>query len=502
MSYMTQLPEPAAFAVHSLTPKGKGDNFQCFYGGGVELGNGYATTEEGSPATTAEMSDEKHSSSASSDDKKEEEKWIWVLDPMTRKLRVPMHLLVPTHATSTPGTVPSLCIAFLEGRCRHAWCRQAHVVPSAIPQLRYEALSAPTCCRFHQDPQDTAMLTSHFKYILITGNGGSNELIPADRVACTVGLRRYLVHNVPKKSAGETVERRAEPGENDVLELPAKFICRLHLAHRCRYLDDCNNIHICREFEVRLQPPPQLLSSLNSVTTSTRTVSIGDTCYTVTPLAVGDVSDDDFNAIAEAQKINHRNTSTPASMTFKSAMPPYEAAALCGSEASACALPYPAAGSAFPAFPAFPDYRSALRTPNSSTVSPPLGHSPGFPHVESPSQMPQGGPGAFGGHLRIYDVRPKAQTETAPSSCATSPAMHPAGPEKSAAAAIKAAPPRYVDSAAPATLAARSNGTSGSGCVSSSTDGGMSVATSGANTPVASGAYGVAPTRTAVPARK
>ncbi|KAI5690494.1 hypothetical protein MNV84_03583 [Leishmania braziliensis] len=489
MSYMIQSREAASFAVSSLGSKGKGDDFQHILGG--DTCNGYTATEEGSAAPTAEVSDEKHSSSSSSDCKKEDEKWVWVLDPMTRKLRVPLHLLVPTHATSTPGTVPSLCIAFLEGRCRHAWCRQAHVVPSAIPQLRYEALSSPTCCHFHQDPQDISMLTNHFKYVLITGNGGSNELIPADRVACTVGLRRYLVHNAPKKSAcasNNATEKRSAASENDVLELPAKFICRLHLAHRCRYLDDCNNIHICREFEVRLQPPPQILSSLNSVTTSTRTVSIGDTCYTVTPLAVGDVSDDDFNAIAEAKRIDYRNASTPASMALKSAIPPYDVA-LSGTSRSGSPMPYSVAGGAFPTFP---EYRYTLRTANTNAVTPPSGQSPAFLHAESPSQMPQGGFG-FGGHLRVYDVRPKAQSDTATPSCTNSPAINPSAQEKSSAGG-KFAPFKYTDSSSPTVMATRSSGTSGGS--------GVSLATSGTNTPLATGGYSTISGRTTVTVRK
>ncbi|KAG5479789.1 hypothetical protein LSCM4_05797 [Leishmania orientalis] len=497
MSFMAQVREPALFAAPSSAPKGKGDDFQHAFGG--ETCNGYTATEEGSTVPTAEVTDEKHSSSASSDYKKEDEKWIWVLDPMTRKLRVPLHLLVPTHATSTSGTVPSLCIAFLEGRCRHAWCRQAHVVPSAIPQLRYEALSSPTCCHFHQDPQDISMLTKHFKYVLITGNGGNNELIPADRVACTVGLRRYLVHNAPKKSvyaSSNAGEKRSVPGEGDALELPAKFICRLHLAHRCRYLDDCNNIHICREFEVRLQPPPHILSSLNSVTASTRTVSIGDTCYTVTPLAVGDVSDDDFNLIAEAKRISLRNASTPGSTIFKGSIPPYDAA-LGGSSECGAPMPYSAAGGAFPTFP---EYCGALRTPNTTAVTPPSGQSPAFLNAESPSQMPQSSFG-FGGHLRVYDVRPKAHSDTVGSGCTNSPAMNPSAQEKSGAGG-KHALARYTESASPTAMATRSDGVSGSGCASSRTEGGGSLATSGVNTPLANGGYSILYGRTAVTTKK
>lgn len=482
------MPQTAAHDKNDDIPLVVTDHFSSVYTG----------TDEGSRAPTTDVSDEKHSSNSStSDEKKDEDKWIWVLDPMTRKLRVPLNMLVPTHATSTPGTVPSLCIAFLEGRCRHAWCRQAHVLPSAIPQLRYEALSAPTCCHFHHDPQDISMLTEHFKYVRITGNGGNNELIPTERIACTVGLRRYLVHNTPKKPADHVdptsaagLQHKAE--EEGILDLPAKFICRLHLAHRCRYLDDCNNIHICREFEVRLQPPPQMLSSLNSVTTSTRTVNIGDTCYTVTPLAVGDVSDDDFAAIAEAQKINHRNAGTPATTPFWSVVPPLDSA-MGGSEGSSPLLYSGTGGVA--SFPAVPDYRVAQRTPNSSLTTY-TGQSPAFTHAESPSQQPQG----FSGHLRIYDVRPKPQVDTAASSCTTSPALNPNVAEKSAA--VKPPPPKYADTSSPSASVNRSVGLSAAACLSNSTDGGVSMGTSGANTPLADGVYVPFSGRTALSLKK
>ncbi|KPA78211.1 hypothetical protein ABB37_06372 [Leptomonas pyrrhocoris] len=497
MSTLTQPSERALFALPHSATLDKNDDTPLT--GTENLSSVYTGTDEGSRAPTTDVSDEKHSSSSSSDEKKDEDKWIWVLDPMTRKLRVPLNMLVPTHATSTPGTVPSLCIAFLEGRCRHAWCRQAHVVPSAIPQLRYEALSAPTCCHFHHDPQDITMLTDNFKFVRITGNGGNNELIPAERIACTVGLRRYLVHNIPKKLAehadpsATASEHKAEEADKEgILELPAKFICRLHLAHRCRYLDDCNNIHICREFEVRLQPPAQMLSSLNSVTTSTRTVNIGDTCYTVTPLAVGDVSDSDFNAIAEAQRINHRNAGTPASTPFWSVAPPLDSA-VGGSEGSS-PMAYSGAGGAG-TFPAVPDYRAAQSTPNGSLTTF-TGQSPAFTHAESPSQQSHG----FSGHLRIYDVRPKPQTETAASSCASSPAMNPNTVEK--AGAGKPPPPKYADCSSPSASVNRSVGLSAGGCLSNSTEGGVSVGTSGANTPLADGGYVPFATRTAVPVRK
>lgn len=229
-----------------------------------------------------------------------QEKWIWVLDPMTRKLRVPMSYFVPTQATATSGTVPSLCIAFLEGRCRHPWCRQAHVLPSVISQLRHDALNAPTCCFYHHDPHDIAILTSRFQSVTVTDSSMSQP-IPAERIALTVGLQRYLAHTVP-----------AEMINGTTLELPSKLICRLHLSHRCRYLEDCNNVHVCRDFDLKLHPPPFMLAPLLNLTMASRNVVLGDTSYTVTPLAAGEVSDEEFHSICEMQQKAAAATATAA----------------------------------------------------------------------------------------------------------------------------------------------------------------------------------------------
>lgn len=205
---------------------------------------------------------------------------------MTRKLRVPVAYLVPTQATATLGTVPSLCIAFLDGRCRHPWCRQAHVMPTMIAQLRHDALNAPTCCARHNDPHDTSMLTSRFKTITIT-DSSVHTPIPTDCIALTVGLQRYLAHSVPADL----------PGPN--LDVPSKLICRLHLSHRCRYLEDCNNMHVCREFDLKLHPPPYMIGPLLNLTMASRSVTLGDTAYAVTPLAAGEVTDEEFHALCE-----------------------------------------------------------------------------------------------------------------------------------------------------------------------------------------------------------
>eukprot|EP00758_Cryptobia_borreli_P017291 Tbor_TRINITY_DN6177_c0_g4::TRINITY_DN6177_c0_g4_i2::g.22734::m.22734 len=214
------------------------------------------------------------------------EECIWVLDPMTRKLLVPRSYLIPTQASNTPGTVPSLCIAYLENRCQHTWCRQAHVRPDTISKLRQDALNAPTCCSEHGAINDISCLTSRFKTITIT-DSIRYEAIPTSRVALTVGLQRHLAQHV------------SHDNTNSNLDLPSKQICRLHLACRCRYLEDCNNIHVCRKVDLRLHPPTSMVQPMINIIPSMRSICLGDVQYSVEVLARADVSDEEFHLICE-----------------------------------------------------------------------------------------------------------------------------------------------------------------------------------------------------------
>nr|CCC93375.1 conserved hypothetical protein [Trypanosoma congolense IL3000] len=385
------------------------------------------------------------------------ERYIWVLDPLTRKLRVPVSLLVPTQATATTGTVPSLCMSFLEGRCRHQWCRQAHVPMHALPRLRHEALHAPTCCRLHMDPHDTSVLTDRFKFIRVLGseggfsksdvNGGACDLIPTDRVAQTVGLLRFIAncsHSPKEKGRQQEKQSSASPGENGngsesaeagrspyvgrpanyvtndakldqsmVLDLPAKLVCRLHLSHRCRYLEDCNNIHICREYELHLQPPPHLTAALSSVMPTTTTITIGDRNYSSTMISLGDVTDEVFRIICDQQR-QCALTSVPAA---GSAMPPPSlhshaspmifdgsrpvdvaeriTSPLSLEDTSPRTLFCNSMGSAMPAA-----HGGAVYVP-ATDLSPPQGSSPVLAATASSPQC-------ISRVLRIYDVRPKS----------------------------------------------------------------------------------------------
>ena len=215
---------------------------------------------------------------------------MWVLDPLTRKLLVPMKYLVQTQATQTPGTVPSLCIAFLENRCHHAWCRQAHVLPHMIHKLRHDALHAPTCCVSHGDPHDLSCLTARFSTVTIVDSCNA-EPFPTSSVALTVGLQRHLAQSVPAKVDGGN------------LELSSRLICRLHLAQRCRYLEDCNNIHVCRRLDLRLHPPPHMVAPLTALVPNATSVCIGDTQYSVLFIAGPEASEDSFKKLLRHRRL-------------------------------------------------------------------------------------------------------------------------------------------------------------------------------------------------------
>jgi hypothetical protein len=180
-----------------------------------------------------------------------------------------LQLIVPTQATSTPGTVPSLCMLFLEGRCHHPWCRQAHIPPEVISRLREEALNTPTCCGYHMDAKNNSFVTTRFQKVIVHGQEASPS-----RLAVTVGLHRLVLQIPP-----DTV----------MLEVPSKLVCRLHFSKRCRYLEDCNNIHVCRELEgaVQVGPAPQVGLIMQHINASTKQVTIGDITYAVTQIDPG-----------------------------------------------------------------------------------------------------------------------------------------------------------------------------------------------------------------------
>ena len=158
---------------------------------------------------------------------------VCVVDPYSRKLEVPRNFLHETHALHRVG-IPSLCMLYLDGRCRAGTlCHQAHVDLEIIEFLRKEALSVPTCCHEHGDSH-SAEVVQLIGDRTIWLNG---QEIPARSFAGTLGLQRLI-----RESTGKDVE------------LLARFICRLHLSNKCRYVEECNHVHMCRDYRELVIP--------------------------------------------------------------------------------------------------------------------------------------------------------------------------------------------------------------------------------------------------------
>lgn len=373
---------------------------------------------------------------AGDDEVKGGELYMWVLDPHSRKLRVPLSLMVPTHATANKGALPSLCLSFLEGHCRHEWCRQAHVPPHVLPMLRQQALNAPTCCRLHKDPHSTTELTDRFKFIRLVGNEGSyssrgtngeqSDLIPAERVALTVGLQLIIAQSAQaakekeeqSQSLGETNQGAANGAKverKDVLDVPAKDVCRLHISRLCRYVEDCKNIHICREYDLQLPPPPNLVCLLNGITPSMTMINIGERSYSSTMLSLGEVTDEVFNIICDQQRRSVMNNTPAARMT--PASQPYQHA----NQVVSCANPGvdAAINSASPLSLGDANLYTAPRggtSPASCGMGDATPFAPASQRSLGQNGSPNLGAAAAGSSnvtrvLRIFDVRPKSAGE-------------------------------------------------------------------------------------------
>jgi hypothetical protein len=149
-----------------------------------------------------------------------------VVDPLTRKLVLPRHIVCETQALGRVGT-PSICMLFLSGRCRQgAQCHQVHADPATVLHLREEAKKLPTCCGDHNDAFSGRMLPA-WRTRSIDING---VVLPADKLAFTIGLGKLLTDTTA-----------------EVIRTPPQLVCRLHITNRCRYAEDCKFLHVCRE---------------------------------------------------------------------------------------------------------------------------------------------------------------------------------------------------------------------------------------------------------------
>jgi hypothetical protein len=186
------------------------------------------------------------------------EPYILVVDPATRKLCLPMRAVIHTQALMRLDRVPSICMLYLQGRCRQGpACHQLHADPVVVEMLRSEVSQRTSCCPDHGEEvtqPSLVQLSPDVQVIVVDGHR-----IPSARVATTNGMRRMIMD---RRAAGtESIEN---PVEAVVFRTQ---VCRLHVQGRCRYAEDCNFIHICRSLTDG--EDMELAKMLSAVATST-----------------------------------------------------------------------------------------------------------------------------------------------------------------------------------------------------------------------------------------
>ena len=153
---------------------------------------------------------------------------LTVVDPLTRKIDIPRTAIEPTKALNRE-TVPSLCLLFLDGRCRQgADCNQIHADPETVTKLRADASRQSTCCQFHNEVNKREF--ERFpqwkgKALLVEGVS-----IPLERCAFTIGLQRSMENQLPI---------------NNQVPMSSQFVCVLQAGGHCRYSDECKFVHVC-----------------------------------------------------------------------------------------------------------------------------------------------------------------------------------------------------------------------------------------------------------------
>ena len=162
-----------------------------------------------------------------------------VVDPISRKLNVPLECISETLARFRQGT-PSLCMLNLNGRCRQgANCHQVHADPQVVFALRAQAQQSLMCCMTHGDRATMQREWQERYYIQFSG--GSGVTIPINRLAVTQGLLRYIDDFEQSNGVPE------DPEQQVCLAPSVTTICRLHGQDRCRFSEDCKFLHLCKE---------------------------------------------------------------------------------------------------------------------------------------------------------------------------------------------------------------------------------------------------------------
>lgn len=148
----------------------------------------------------------------------------------------------------------SLCCLFQKGRC-HAGerCFQVHVDRDFMASIRDQQSKIVSCCR---KCNDTASLTSQsIKFfaanvpsnttVCVSYQNGASRSVECSLLAFTAGLVQQF-------------EEHGARVENNVLPVPSRRICRLHMKGCCKYGKDCKNVHVCSKLGENFLVAPAL----------------------------------------------------------------------------------------------------------------------------------------------------------------------------------------------------------------------------------------------------
>lgn len=176
-----------------------------------------------------------------------------VLDPMSKKLFIPLESMIDTRAMHREG-VPSLCRIYLEGRCRQGSnCFQAHAATDVIERLRAVALAEPTCCQGHGAPSDTSNTPPDLAVVFKNDAGELVLRTSLLQLTVTNGLRGMIATQV-------TAAGTSNPLKAPEVIVPVSSLCRMHSgvdgSRCCRFEGDCNFVHVCRELIPQLTCGP------------------------------------------------------------------------------------------------------------------------------------------------------------------------------------------------------------------------------------------------------
>ncbi|CCW61935.1 unnamed protein product [Phytomonas sp. EM1] len=206
--------------------------------------------------------------------------YIYAIDRLSTKLRIPLSATEPTQALQDDGLVPGLCRLYLEGRCRQGdLCHQVHANPNVVETIRQEALHAPSCCHMHGARCNFESFPLGLTFTLVDVlkdiPKGLNSSMSKGNKAQSDKTNKAEADISEMEKSPNGVEQKSvqQPSNNTVISihslcpttylwtlysnnisshiyLPKNKICREHRKGLCRFGDECNFLHVCREIPI------------------------------------------------------------------------------------------------------------------------------------------------------------------------------------------------------------------------------------------------------------